>query len=47
METIPALQQAFGNMFQPNVFLAVFAATIALMLPAASVPSRKAECACG
>ena len=32
METIPALQQAFGNMFQPNVFLAVFAATIASII---------------
>jgi TctA family transporter len=32
METIPALQQALGNMFQPNVFLAVFAATIASII---------------
>jgi putative tricarboxylic transport membrane protein len=32
METIPALQQALGNMFQPNVFLAVFVATIASII---------------
>ncbi|MDA8124981.1 MAG: tripartite tricarboxylate transporter permease [Deltaproteobacteria bacterium] len=32
METIPALQQALGNMFQPSVFLAVFAATIASII---------------
>jgi len=32
METIPALQQALGNMFQSNVFLAVFVATIASII---------------
>jgi TctA family transporter len=40
MDTIPALMQAFGNLFQPIVFLAVFVATIASIvvgvLPAVS-----------
>ena len=32
METIPALMQAFSNMFQPTVFLVVFLATIASII---------------